>query len=477
VSLRFPRQSGLLLTVTDVGTGQVIMSISLGGAAALGHAGGMPTSLATGAGKDARAETRAVAGRIEGAKSDLQLALDDWLKYLGARGKRPSTITVYRSDVTAAARDAGWESCLDLTFAAVTSYLADQRERRGWRNTTYNRHLTVWRSFCRWLERSKRIERSPLELESNLPDDGGDGSRAATTDEARRLVATALSQAEDRRSKGDRALVWACMFLAGLRSDEPGRWRREHLVLEHEVPHVAWTEDIQKNRRKQRVALHPQLVELLRRHLAVGDEARRQAGQPPATPTDPVFAFDPPRTTFRKDRDRAGIAAVDERGRRFSPHSARKWLETEAIRSGVHPRVIDHLMRHSTGTPGRYVDLTLSEQRLAISRLPGVWPGLVHNPGDQASDLTRGAASGTHGPATTMSSASTIASLTPGLPSSAWSSQIICDAGSGSASLMLGSVDPAPAGGQTPVEATRFLPGNAEGRTRTADLRVMNPAL
>ncbi len=129
------------------------------------------------------------------------------------------------------------------------------------------------------------------------------------------------------------------------------------------------------------LALAPELVGLLRAYLAMDDEARRE-NDDPATPESLVFGMMPSRLSFTRDRDQAGVPAVDSRGRPLSLHSARKWFATEMTRAGVAEKLVDKLMRHAGRPEHRYYDPPLDDQAEALARLPRLWPsaaGVVDN--------------------------------------------------------------------------------------------------
>lgn len=306
---------------------------------------------------------------------DLLAALDAWGVAMRAAGRKPRSIRAFREVVDRAARERGWVSVADLTYDAVLGWLAERRD-GGWRGTTYRRNMSCFRSLTKYLVRTRRINDNFL-ADVDLPkDDGEDGARAATTDEARAIILRAwIRDQADRRCKGARALYWLCLFAAGCRSSEPASWKRRHLVIDHETPHLRWTPEIMKNSKRQDVALAPGLAELLREHLETIARDRARAKLPPAGPDDPVFPVAPTRTTFRSDRDAAGITAIDGRGRGFSPHSARKWFATTLVACGVGKDLKDRLMRHAGSVEARYFDPPLAEQASAVALLPRLWPG------------------------------------------------------------------------------------------------------
>lgn len=344
---------------------------------------GMARPSATpGAGMDARPEpVNPVLGRIDAAESDLVRAIDAWLEHLRAKGGSPRTRTVYRAEILAAARTMGWSSATDLTYDAVVQYLARRQQDRAWAPSTYNRNLACFRSFARYLDASGRAEKDPLRMAAGRRSSGERGARAATLEEARSLIEHARArQSRDLRCTGDRALYWLLLFACGLRVGEPANLRWRHVRIDHTVPHIAWEPGIQKNGRRQNVAIASEAAELLRAHRT----------RVPSGSDDPVFPVVPSRVTFRQDRAAIGVEAVDDRGYRFSPHAARKTFCGWLLAANVHERLIRFLMRHACDASQRYTDPSLEEQARALTAIPRLWtyPQNVDNPRPQVADLT-----------------------------------------------------------------------------------------
>lgn len=125
------------------------------------------------------------------------------------------------------------------------------------------------------------------------------------------------------------------------------------------------------------------LADLLRRHVA----ALTSGGHDSL-----VFAIKPSGPTFRRDRDQAGIAHMDFRRRRFSPHSARKFFSTCLTTQGIPEKMVDFLMRHAGRVEHRYYDPGLEEQAEAVGKLPELWPECGHsvdNSDSSSRDLTK----------------------------------------------------------------------------------------
>lgn len=398
-----PPASSIEIVVRDPASGVIFAQMSLQFPGLRGQLAPMqPLTAGTPVvGTDATDHT-AVAGRIAATGNTLPPRIDAWLEHLRARGRKPRSIAAFRQVVTRAMGVCGWRSAEDVTYESVSAYFSSQR----WAGTTFNRNISVFRSLTSFLSKVGDLPQDPLSGLERATADGADGSRAATIDEARAMILHAwVRDRADRRCKGNRALYWLCLFAAGCRVSEPALWRRRHVCLDDAVPHIAWTADINKSRKRRECALAPELAELLRLHLEAQDTERATAGLSPAGRDDRVFPTVPSRTSFRADRDAAGIAAVDRRDRPFTPHSARKFLATQLR---AEEKMVDFLLRHAGRVEHRYFDPPLGDQAEALKKLPRLWPPQsrqscgagVDNSDSGGFDLTSGPARSEDGPGT-----------------------------------------------------------------------------
>lgn len=341
--------------------------------------------------------TGPIAGRIDAAPGDIEQAITGWLRHMSAVGKKPKSVQAFGEVVRKAVGAEGWSGLRDITYATITAYLERNVENGTWKRTTYNNRLSAFQSFTKWLE-SARPEHFPsniLASAKRADDDGGEGARAATLAEARAHIATSLEiESRDRRRSTWQTLYRMFEYAHGCRVGEPAMLRWKHVFLEHEIPHILWHKSIQKNKRTQEVPLCPELVTLLTEHRAAMRELAK--GKPvfelrvtqgkrkgslvrrKISPDDPeAFVF--PNSTssqmFARDRDRAGIPAVDQRGRAYTSHSARKFFSTVMTEHGVPDKTVDRLMRHRGTTESRYYDPPLAELAHYAAFLPGLWPG------------------------------------------------------------------------------------------------------
>lgn len=369
-----PQAPRLALHLVDEATGGVLVRIPLASAEIGGLLRGMgPQPIASGEPREPRAHADQVAGRIEQQPTELRALVTGWVESLRARRLAPRSVAAYRQVIERAVKDAGWSCGGDVTGAAVLAWLAHQSENNGWSGATYNRNLVVFRSLLQHLVACREVDTNYLDGAARAATDDAPGARAATTEEACRMVRVAWArESTDGRSGSARSLWYACLFLAGCRYEEPGHWCWRDLALDESVPVLIWRPAAHKNRKGLELPLHPVLAGLLRQRLRAVCEASGLG--PRELDASPVFGRHPPRTVFRSDRERAGIEPKDRRGRGFSPHSARKWFATTLTQAGVHARVVDVLMRHSTTVPGRYVDIPVPDLAAALATLPSVWP-------------------------------------------------------------------------------------------------------
>jgi integrase len=296
----------------------------------------------------------------------LDEAIEQWGEFLIGRARKHTSAQTMRNKLRRAAARMGWATTDDLTFEAVEGYLAT---RTDWSAATNNQHRSCFRNFGKWLARTKQWELNHLEHIDDIRQAAGVGARAASTDEALAIIRYTAGRNNDKRSLGCRSLYYAALFLAGCRRSEPAAWQWRDLQLEEEPAVIIWRPEVHKNGQRVELVLAPELAGLLRQwrdHL-------RDLGEPTAGEAL-VFDVPPSATTWRQDRERAGIAEVDSRGRGMSPHSARKWFATTLTVAGVPTRMVDRLMRHAGRTEHRYFDPSREEQVLALQALPRIWP-------------------------------------------------------------------------------------------------------
>ncbi|MBC8107771.1 MAG: tyrosine-type recombinase/integrase [Anaerolineae bacterium] len=182
--------------------------------------------------------------------------------------------------------------------------------------------------------------------------------RKAAKKRARRALEDAESFALIDAAREDRQLKYMFAMLAGL--------RREYLVtltwgdvkLNAPIPFIQLHEEQTKNAHSDVLPLHPRLVTVLK-------------ALPEGMPAKRVVDSVPDVKTLVKDLRAAGVAPVDERGRRVDYHALRHTFATNLDRTGSTRATKKALMRHADAdvTDG-YSHAHLAEMHAAVCRLP-----------------------------------------------------------------------------------------------------------
>ena len=181
----------------------------------------------------------------------------------------------------------------------------------------------------------------------------------------------------------ERALIFKTLVLTGLRKDELASLTFGQLQLDGATPHVILNPEDEKNRNGTSLPLPDDLANDLRswvsqkRQRLLGERstilmtARSKASELPSD--TPLFNV-PYELVKILDRDlkAAGIAKIDDRGRRLDVHALRTTFGTLLSQSGVSPRTAMSAMRHSSIdlTMATYTDPRLLDVQGAVNSLP-----------------------------------------------------------------------------------------------------------
>jgi len=306
-------------------------------------------------------------------------AIDEWLNHMRLRRKKPKSIEAFRQIAYRAMRESGWREVADLTHDNITAWIQRAAAESGWKGSTINHRMTALHSLTERLYKRGLLPHDPLaDAIRAEEDDSSEGARAGTLAEARAIVLRAwIREQNDRRCKGNRTLYWACLFAMGCRLDEPARWKWKHVQLELNPPRLCWTPDINKGKKRREQPIPGWLADRLRAHRAnaLASSSQLLASQP--DPESPVFPIIPNKATFAQDREAAGIPFEDYRGRKFTPHAARKFYSTFLTGAGVSEKMVDFLMRHQGGVEGRYYDPSPDDCAAAVAKIPNLWPDVM----------------------------------------------------------------------------------------------------
>lgn len=305
--------------------------------------------------------------------------IGDFEAALKAKGTSVKQAEQVAGRVRRLAEGCGFRNYGDVTGSAVVSYLQSIRRdrtdargkvvRRGMSAQTSNFYLAAVKQFCKWMIRERRAGESPVAYLSglNVRLDRRHDRRPLTPAEVRRLLAAAANGPVAYGVPGPaRALFYRLAVETGLRSGELRSLTRASFDLSG-FPHPA-TVTVEaayaKNRRRDTLPLRPETAEAVRAHTAT------------LAPAAPAFNLPHPDTMIdmlRTDLEAAGIAyEVD--GRFADLHALRHTCGTWLAAAGVHPKVIQQILRHSTITltMDKYTHAFKADEVEAVGRLPSL---------------------------------------------------------------------------------------------------------
>jgi integrase len=235
----------------------------------------------------------------------------------------------------------------------------------GLSHRTSNFYLACAKEFCHWLQRSRRMAENPLvHLQGLNPEtDIRRERRALDADELEKLLDAARRGAPYRGLSGkDRRLLYLVAAYTGLRVQELSSLEAESFDLSSRRPTVTVAAGYSKHRRKDVLPLHACLVEELRPWL----EGRKQGER-----LWPGTWWERSGEMIRRDLERAGVPHETPAGI-ADFHGLRHTYLSRLASSGVHPKTIQELARHSTITLtlDRYSHLNLIDLQAGLEALP-----------------------------------------------------------------------------------------------------------
>ena len=309
-----------------------------------------------------------------GATQALSEHLDDFHAALVSKGCTAKHAALVTSRARKIIDGCGFNRAGDIRGSKVLAYLdklrADVKDkdgkivRRGIGAQTGNFYISALNQFCRWMVRDRRLQENPVVHMDrwNVRLDRRHDRRALTADEVRRLLKAAENGPERFGVPGPaRAVFYRLAVETGLRAGELRSLARASLDL-GVAPGVTVAAAYAKNRRQDSLPLRPETAALLKaftRQLA---------------PAAPLFKPPHPDTLidmFRQDLAAAEIPYVQD-GKFADVHALRHTCGSWLASAGVHPRVMQRILRHSTITltMDRYAHVFQSDESAALAKLP-----------------------------------------------------------------------------------------------------------
>jgi len=390
--------------------------------------------------KCTRTTDKAAADRIA-AKYDAGSALrregviDPHLDATATEGKRTieSHLADYEARMKAAARNsqhvagtlamiratceaADFQLAADLSADGVNLYAGKLKE-EGYSARTIQAYLTAMKGFSKWLALHHKLPRDPL-AEVRKPNPKADRRhtrRMLLPDEWKLLRTATLTSGENFGMKAaERVLLYTTAIQTGLRSSELRSLTRGRLFLDAERPYVVCGAGSTKNQKDACQYIRADIAADLRRHVANKTPQAPLFTMPAATDVAKMFRAD--LTYTRREWLKAAKQDPEEYQRREKSdflaemnddkatidfHALRHTCGAWLAMSGVHPKVVQTVMRHSsiTLTLDTYGHLFPGQEADAVAQLGkllGDDPQAMQATGTDGNDprLARGAQHG-----------------------------------------------------------------------------------
>jgi len=226
-----------------------------------------------------------------------------------------------------------------------------------------NFYLKACQQFIHWMVRDRRTSDNPLQhlTGKNVKLDRRHDRRALSADELRRLFeATAAAPARWSMAGNERVMLYQLAAETGLRANEI----RSLKVSAFDLPGhtITLKAGYSKHRREDTITLRPSMVDALAAFLRNKLPTARAFHVPSASQVVKMF---------RADLADAKISyIVDAKYADF--HALRHSTGSLLVASGVHPKIVQTIMRHSTIelTMNKYSHIFAGAESDALAKLP-----------------------------------------------------------------------------------------------------------
>jgi integrase len=233
---------------------------------------------------------------------------------------------------------------------------------------TLNHHRGAVVQFARWCYDTDRVREMPLRKfdRYNHQEDRRHDRRTVSVEEMRRLILVAQNGEPFKSMTGPmRALLYRLAVSSGLRYSELGSIRPESFNWTANPPTVQVDAAHSKNGQTATFPLSDDLAEDLSRYVAAMPNGLGIFPLPKGQGAE----------MLRHDLEPAGIPYRDAAGLVFDFHSLRCETATLLDASGVSPRLVQRIMRHSDEKlTNRYTRPRIAEIEAAAGMLPDLRP-------------------------------------------------------------------------------------------------------
>jgi integrase len=292
------------------------------------------------------------------------------------------------------AKFAGFEVATDISADGVNRY-ATRLKDEGRAARTIQGHLTAIKSFTKWLTEHHKLPRNPLASvrKPNPKADRRRERRMLLPKEWPWLRSATLLAGENYGMAGlERVLLYETAIQTGLRNSELRSLTRGNLFLDVDQPFITCKARSTKNRTDARLYIQSDLAESLRQHASTKAPGARLFDLPTRYKLASMLREDlaaarrtwlkqvrsnPEERTKREQSD--FLNENNHEGEWFDFHSLRHTCGAWLAMAGVHPKVVQTVMRHGSITltmdtyghlfPGQEAD-AVHLQRNVLGEIP-----------------------------------------------------------------------------------------------------------
>lgn len=289
----------------------------------------------------------------------------EWTEVLAAKGNTERHVTKYRAKVSRLIIENNWKNLTDISAVVAQRWLGALRD-SGSAANTLNDYVRAMKSCCKWLVMVKRMAENPLAhiTTFNARGDRRLERRGLTPREiVILLTATEAGKQHHGMTGRQRTLLYRLAIETGLRWSELRSLTKASFDLDGEYPNVTIKPEDEKAGRGATLNLRAELTEALKEYLTF---------QPSDARAFPMW-IDKGADMIRRDMEAAGLSVKDEHGKVIDFHALRHTLGSLLAAAGIHPKVAQEIMRHSTIdlTMNMYTHTLLESRKEALDKLPG----------------------------------------------------------------------------------------------------------
>ncbi|GIW96962.1 MAG: hypothetical protein KatS3mg111_0295 [Pirellulaceae bacterium] len=336
--------------------------------------------------------------------------LADFVAKMKAAGRDPKHIAITARYIRSIADFAGFRRIRDIQAEGVTRYASCLRD-KGRSARTVQAYLTAIKSFTKWLAESRKLPHDPLMgLKKPSPKTDRRIERRMLLPEEWRWLKWATQRGPERygMTPAERVLLYETAIQTGLRSKELRSLTPGLLFVDADPPYLMCKADATKNRKDAKQYVQPELAAALRDHVARKAPKAAVFNLPHESNLARMLRDDlaearrlwaaeaiedPQEYARRQESD--FLAAENHEGESIDFHALRHTCGAWLAMTGVNPKVVQSVMRHSsiTLTMDTYGHLFPGQEADAVERMRGMLGNSAEKPDTLAATGTDGAAS------------------------------------------------------------------------------------